>query len=137
MKQFKLLGVLSLLLCLVGCGSSKLAESYDKDTIYEKAQEVIMLANEGKYDEITKLAELPEDTTAEDFAKLVEEGWNPILKDKGDFVEITQYEIAGQHDKKTDQDYAVIALAVKYNEGTCVYTLYYNEDYELVGLYLK
>lgn len=137
MKQFKLLGILCLLLFLVGCGSSKLAENYDKDTIYEKAQEVIMLANEGKYDEITALAELPKDTTAEDFAKLVEEGWNPILKDKGNFVEITQHEIAGQHDKKTNQDYAVIAVAVKYEEGICVYTLYYNEDYELVGLYLK
>lgn len=123
--------------CLLGCNNNKLSEIYDENTIVEKAKEVIFLANEFDYDTIAEMAVLPDGMTKEDLAKTVEEGWDATLKKNGTFVEFKQHQVAGQQDKKTDVDYAVIAIQAVYENGTSVFTFYFDQDYALVGLYMK
>ena len=127
--------IISVLLTLTLSSCTKeLPEQYDEATLLDAALATIELANTLDYEAIASSVreDLYSDTLVED----IKNGWDPILSIAGAYKEYTQY----QATYTTDEDgyeYAVIAIVCKYENDTLTYTLSYDEDYNLVGLYMK
>ena len=133
----RLIIFLSLLLIaalFAGC-SQKPSDKFDEDAVVSAAQEVVALMNEGKYEEITAKTreDLREALSAEVLASAAEQ----VLSGAGDFSSFGKYSIAGQNDKSTGEEYAVIVLQAEYANKTHVYTLTFDEDMNIVGFYIK
>lgn len=120
-----------LLLSLAACGSSF---EYDKDAADKRAREVTDVLVAQDYDAIVALfrEDLQSLTTAEDFKA----AWDPYLQDAGAFVEIKGVSTAGQTDK-ADNQYIVAAVSCKYENAARTYTIVFDTDLNVTGLYLK
>jgi hypothetical protein len=135
MKKFGKFVILTLtaalLLSLAACGSSF---EYDEDTADRRAREVTDVLVTQDYDAIVGLfrEDLQSLTTAEAF----KDAWDPYLKDAGAFVEIRSIRTAGQTDKAGDQ-YIVAAVSCKYENAKRTYTIVFDTDFNVAGLYLK
>lgn len=123
-------------LLIMGCAApAALAPDFDAAAIGEQAAAVIALANAGDYEGIC--ACLREDLSdALDAAKL-EAGWGPVLARAGAFKKLAKLSLYGTTDGKTGEDYAVVVARCRYAGGRLTYTLSFDRDGALVGLYLK
>jgi hypothetical protein len=127
--------ILALSLSLFGCAGTPLPEGFDKDEVGTAAEEIVGLATAGDFDAI--IASLREDVAASITADQLKEGWAPAYQKAGAFVSITKTALSGVTDKATGEEYAVAQVLVKHEGGSLVYTLSFDQDMMLVGLYLK
>jgi len=67
----------------------------------------------------------------------MKEGWASIFEKAGAFDSITKTTFSGTTDKTTGEEYAVVQMLVKHANASLVYTLSFDKDLALVGLYLK
>jgi predicted small lipoprotein YifL len=125
-----LLAVLSLG-ALSGCGV-KLPEGFDEAEVKAAAENVIELLNQRDAESLIALmteemkAVLTDDTQAQIFA---------LLDDSGAFQEIADLKMGG-----STQDgitYAAVAAKAKYENREITYTISFDEEMKLAGLYLK
>lgn len=126
MKKFICVLFLSLFVC--GC-SAKLDENYDEATLKEKATEVIQYLNEGNYESITAMGDSKMSTP--ELADKLEEAWETSGKAFGTFQEIDSFDFVGKDGIAT-----VIALA-NYQNNKVQFTISFNSNMELCGLYFK
>ena len=135
MKRFAALAaVLAVLLC--GCsGMSAMDASYSEDDVAAAAQEVVALANAAAYGEICGL--IREDLRASITEDALQDAWGATLTNAGAFVETDQLRFYGTTDESTGEAYATVILTAKYARGQLTYTLSFDHDLALVGLYLK
>lgn len=122
-------------LVLFGCGAQPLPEGFDKDKVTARAEEIVGYANSGDYDAI--IACLRADLTDAVTADQLKEGWAPTYEKVGAFDSIQSEQLVGTTDKTTSEEYAVALIACKHASGSVLYTLSFDKDLNLVGLYLK
>jgi hypothetical protein len=138
-KQIKSIVVLMLILALslsfFGCSAGKLPEGFDKEEVGTAAEEIVGLSTAGDYDSV--IAALREDLKGSITADQLKEGWAPIYQKAGAFVSITKTVLSGVADKTTGEEYAVAQVLVKHENGNLIYTLSFDQNLMLVGLYLK
>jgi hypothetical protein len=138
-KQLKTIvcAVLALTLALVlfGCAGKALPEGFDKDEVGSAAEEIVGLATAGDYDSI--VAALRSDLQASITADQLKEGWAATYEKAGAFQSITKTVLSGTEDATTKEAYAVAQVLVKHENANLVYTLSFDKDMALVGLYLK
>lgn len=127
--------VLALSLSLIGCAGSPLPEGFDKDEVGTAAEEIVGLATAGDYDSI--IAALRDDVKSAITADQLKEGWAPIYEKAGAFESVSKMALSGTTDQKTGEAYAVAQVMVKHANATLLYTLSFDKDFALVGLYLK
>ncbi len=130
---FSIILVLTLAL-FASCGSIQLAESFDETAVADKAQQTVQLLTDGEYAQVVELLRddlkvlLPEDemktTFDEVFAKL------------GEFESFDSYAVLGQQDKEKN-NFAIIVYSVNYEKAQAKYTITFDEDMNIVGLYIK
>lgn len=127
--------VLALSFGLFACGGSSLPEGFVQDDVGTSAEEVVGLATMGDYDSIVGLmrADMQGTITADQ----LREGWASIYEKAGAFVSVTKTTFSGTTDKTTGEEYAVAQVSVKHENANLVYTLSFDKDLALVGLYLK
>ena len=134
MKRLKLLVVTLLLgVMLVGCSTSELSEVYDEDILKSEAQNIVNLMCNEEYDKISANMGpgLNNVTTKEDLEKQLEEVWAP-LKDKiGKFDSIEKEVVMG------NEDLATVVEIAKFKNGKVQFTITFNENMELEGIYIK
>ena len=138
MKTKKIIAAaLALALCLglLGCSANKLPEGFDADKVTARAEEIVGYANTGDYDTI--LSCLREDLQSSVTADQLKEGWAPTYESVGAFDSITSVKLLGTADPTTKEDYAVALVTCKHDKGSVLYTLSFDADLNLVGLYLK
>lgn len=139
MKQMKttiaIMAALILGLSLVGCAGSALPKGFDKDEVGSAAEEIVGLATAGDYDSI--VAAMRADLQGSITADQLKEGWASTYENAGAFDSITKIVFSGTSDKTTGEDYAVAQVLVKHADATLLYTLSFDKDLALVGLYLK
>lgn len=116
-----------LILMLVACGGNKV-----DDTTAEKyityAKEIITLLNESKYEEVHAMFndEMKTGLPVENMSELT-----PIFKESGTFKEINKASVE-------EQDGLYIAVLVaKYSNENRVFTITFNNDEKVTGLYVK
>ena len=138
-KQFKTIVcavlALTLALGLFGCAGKALPEGFDKDEVGSAAEEIVGLATAGDYDSI--VAALRSDLQSSITADQLKEGWAATYEKAGAFKSITKTVLSSTTDATTKEEYAVAQVLVKHENANLVYTLSFDKDLALVGLYLK
>ncbi|MPN23109.1 hypothetical protein SDC9_170494 [bioreactor metagenome] len=128
----KLIAVcLSALLCaalLAGCGGG-LSDAYDEEKVVSLAHEVVTDLNNNDYDAVvammndTMKAALPTDKLSE--------AWAPVSEQLGAFDSFVK-------DATSEKDsIATIVVLAKYANANLTFTISFNTDLQLVGLYMK
>ena len=125
-----LLAVLSLAV-LGGC-AAKLPEGFEEAEVQAAAENVIDLLNQRDSEGLTALmteemkAVMTEDIQAQIFA---------LLDSSGAFQEILDLKMAGS--TQNGITYVAVAAKAKYEKSEITYTISFDEDMKLAGLYLK
>lgn len=129
--------LLALTLCLglFGCAGKSLPEGFDADEVGSTAEEIVGLATMGDYESI--IFALRDDLKEAITADQLREGWAETYEKAGAFDSITKVSFSGTADQTTGEEYAVAQLLVKHENANLVYTLSFDKDLALVGLYLK
>lgn len=108
------------------------ASSAQKEKYTEKAQNVIALFNEKKSDEIRELSDrtlknaLTDDKLSEVYAQ---------LKESGEFEEFLENDMAEV--EQNGQTFTVVVQQAKYEKNTLTYTLSFDKDEKLAGIFYK
>jgi len=120
-----LLGALVALM-LVGCGSN--VDDATANKYIEQAKTVVENLNNENYEDIQSQfdAKMKANLTTEQMAELA-----PIIEASGQFQEFDKQSV-----EEKDGYYTTILVA-KYSEENRIYTISFNEQDEIVGLYIK
>lgn len=128
----KLIFLVMTILLLTGCQDNKELKHYDREELESRATEVLDLVHDKDKDKILALSTdtLKEALTEEVFQKIFED-----LDGAGAFKEIktiqtTEIEQSGVY-------YGVTACQVEYQEKTLIYTITFDEELNLAGIYYK
>ena len=113
-------------LMLVGCGSN--VDDATADKYIEQAKAVVENLNNENYEDIQAQfdAKMKANLTTEQMAELA-----PIIEASGQFQEFDKQSV-----EEKDGYYTTILVA-KYSEENRIYTISFNEQDEIVGLYIK
>lgn len=134
-KYLSLFLVLVLMISTAACGSAKLSDSFDKDQVISRSKEIVQTINTLDYDSIVSL--LREDLQNQLTAAELETAWGKQLTKAGAFEDFKQATVVGTKSQTTDEDYAVAVLVCKYENSTLTYTMSFDTQLDLVGLYMK
>ncbi|MEG1984634.1 MAG: DUF3887 domain-containing protein [Oscillospiraceae bacterium] len=132
---YSVLCVTAAAVLLSGCAGNKLSDDFDKDEVVEEASEMVEVINTMDYEKI--VGEMREDLRDQITSEQLKEAWGEKLSGLGKFSKITSEGVIGDKSKETKEDYAVAVLACEYENGTATFTLVYDTELELVGLYMK
>lgn len=138
MKKTKLFRFLSIVLLAVmslavlgGC-AAKLPEGFDEAEVKAAAENVIDLLNKNDSEGLTALmsddmkALLTDDVQSQIFA---------LVKDSGAFQEISDLKMTGATENGIT--FAAVVAQAKYANREITYTISFDKDMKLAGLYLK
>lgn len=136
MKKLLRAGIALLLVCLLlaGCGK-KLPESFDKDETLAAAKATVAQLSERDYAGVAK--DVRADLQSTLSAEVLQGVFDPVFDKLGAFTEIRDVGLYGAADSKTGEEYAVAIVAAKYENGTAAFTISYDKDFQIVGLYVK
>jgi len=126
-----------LLLCLFGLSmvtgcAAKLPEGFDEEEVKAAAENVITLLDQGDGEGLTALmtdemkAAINEDVQAQIFA---------MLNAVGSVQEISEIKTGGS--TQNEITYAVVVAKVKHEKGEVTYTISFDSQMKLAGLFLK
>lgn len=120
---------------LSGCSSTKLSDSFNKDTVEKSAKQVIEYLNNADYDSVTNLFrdDLKKDLSADTLKNAVEKTYS----NAGKFDDYKSISILGQKIKSTKEDSAVAIVVAKYEKQKVTFTITFDTDMKLIGLYMK
>lgn len=132
---FKSLLVISVLFITVACSNNELSSKFDEEEVIDKAKEVIEVINTQNYKEV--IAYIRADLQAEITAEQLQEAWGDRITNAGVFKEIKNTALKTQEDPNTKEDFVTIIIQAVYEKDTLVYTLSFDEELEMIGLYMK
>ena len=134
-KLIKIVLFFGLLLTFTACSSDKLSSSFDKDEVTDKAKAVVEVINTKNYAAIIALfrSDLQDQITADQ----LQQAFDEQLEAAGTFSDFKSIVIKSENDKSTNEEYAVVILEAVYENKTLIYTISFDTDLELVGLYMK
>lgn len=127
MKKWTVLfGSLFMVFLLAACGNKVDEETASK--YVEKAEEIVLLLNDEKYDEIYEQFDekMKAQLTADQLAEI-----EPVLESSGDYVSIEKQSVEekdGLH---------VVVIVGKHSEENRIYTVTYDGDDQIVGLFVQ
>lgn len=129
--------LLAAALLLAGCvgGLTPLDVGFDEAQVKETAADTVALANEGDYAGLW--ARMREDVQEQISASELEAAWAGTLTAAGDFVGVANTRCYGTADPATGEAYAVAIVICRYAHGQHVFTLSFDGEMAVVGLYLK
>ena len=114
---------------LTGCGAGKLPDGMEKDALLAAGHAVIEALDAGEYDLVvegmddTMKAALPADKLAE--------AWEPVAEKVGAFTAYSDEAVTGK------DGWGVAVIAAKYESGSVQFTLSFDSEMRLGGLYMK
>lgn len=119
---------------LVACGV-KMPDTYDEQTVKDKAVEVVNLINAGDKESVLAMYRLPEKENQE-----VIEGWPTVESTYsiiGSLVSIKKITVKTEKDPITEEPRAVVTVLCKYEKGQMTYNVAFDGNNEVVGWYLS
>lgn len=116
-----------LMLMLVACGGNKVDDSIAEKCITQ-GEEIVNLLNEGSYQEVHAMFNDEMKTTlpVEDMEELT-----PLIEESGNFEKIDDSSVEEQ------EGLYVTVLTAKYSDKNRVFTITFNDDMEVAGLFVK
>ncbi|MEG1480833.1 DUF3887 domain-containing protein [Clostridium sp.] len=128
----KVLTIVIVLFCgivITGCGASKLSDNYSEDKLKIAAEETINNLNNENYDEIVNSG--TEELKSGLSQDKIKEAWIPLKEKLGNYKEVSKISF-----QEKDGIAVVVAIA-EYENGKAQFTLSYNKDMKLAGIYMK
>jgi len=119
--------VTMLMLLLAACGGNKVDDAAAEKYITQ-AEEIVALLNEQHYEEIHAKFndEMKAGLPVEDMEELT-----PIIEESGNFQEMDKASV------EEEDGLYVTVLVAKYSNENRVFTITFNEDEEVAGLFIK
>ena len=119
---------------LAGCSSTKLSADFDEEKVKTAAQEAIGHMVAGEYEECVGL--MSEEMQAAVSAEILESNMETVAGQKGAFQEYKSSSVVGQKDKD-GTDYAVAVIVAAFEKGNVTFTISYDKDMQVIGLWMK
>lgn len=139
MRTKKKIGILVLLLVvctfsLSACGKKELSSEFDPEEVEELAISVVEMVNNEDTEGIKSLCndEMKKAMTDNIFDQV-----SDTLNEFGEYKEISKIDLTEVKDKVSKKPIAVAVLKVKYTNKQVIYTISFDTDMKLAGLYLK
>jgi len=132
-KIVSIFTLIVLILSLTSCGNPPLPDEFNADEVTTAAKEVIDVVNTKDYVAIVKL--FRDDLEPEIDAGELEEVWGPVLDTAGDFIDYTDIELTGAENE--DMNYGTVIIECEYEYDNLIYTISFDENMEMAGLYMK
>lgn len=136
MKKFRTIAFI-LAILLTSCGSQistkELSKEVEEKYLNMSKENIELLNDEGIEALDEKFSEEMKKAITEDTKKQVEQ----LLKENGKFVEFAKAKAVGQKDDKTQENYIITQVETKYEKSSLIFTINYNEDEEISGLFFK
>lgn len=127
MKKWQLIvcSIVAMVL-LAACGNK--VDEETENTYVEKAEAIVHYLNEGKFDQVfDKLnASMQSQVTAEQLAEI-----KPVLEASGDYEGIEKQSVEEKDNIK------VVVIVGKHSEENRIYTVSYDENDEIAGLFVQ
>jgi len=135
-KQF-FVSLLIAITCLsvAGCAATPLPDDFDADEVTARAEEIVGYASDGDY--ATIIDNLRDDLKDAVTADQLAESWDSTYERVGAFESVKKVVLSGTTDSSTGEEYAVAQVLCVHEDGNVLYTLSFDADLCLVGLYLK
>ncbi|MEG1548443.1 MAG: DUF3887 domain-containing protein [Clostridia bacterium] len=135
MKRIFCIVLCALVMLCAGCIDVSLAQGFDEASVTDAAKEVVALINAQDYPTIE--SNMREDLKSQLTPGQLEEALGEKVTSLGAFKEFSSISVIGQKNKVTSEDYAVAVAKCKYDDGNAIYTLSFDVDMALVGIYMK
>lgn len=139
MRTKKKVALMSLLILvciftLSACGKNKLSDEFNQEKVEEAAKNVVDMVSKGDAEGIKEISnEEMKQAMTDDVLNQVFDA----VKEFGEYKEITKIDVAGVEDKASGQSIAMVVVKAKYAKKDVIYTISFDVDMELAGLYLK
>lgn len=134
-KYLRVLIVILVMSLLFGCSGNKLSDKFDEQEVLDKGKEVVEVINTRQYEDVIAL--LREDLRSQITADQLVTAWDDQIVAAGEFDKIRNTAIESQEDSVTKEEYVTVVLEAIYAEDTLIYTLSFDEDLMMIGLYMK
>lgn len=134
-KYLRVLIVILVMSLLFGCSGNKLSDKFDEQEVLDKGKEVVEVINTRQYEDVIAL--LREDLRSQITADQLVTAWDDQIVAAGEFDKIRNTAIESQEDSVTKEEYVTVILEAIYAEDTLIYTLSFDEDLMMIGLYMK
>jgi len=134
-KYLRVLIVILVMGLLFGCSGNKLSDKFDEQEVLDKGKEVVDVINTRQYENVIAL--LREDLQSQITADQLVTAWDDQIVAAGEFEKIKNTAIESQEDSVTKEEYVTVVLEAVYAEDTLIYTLSFDEDLMMIGLYMK
>ena len=134
-KYLRVLIVILVMSLLFGCSGNKLSDKFDEQEVLDKGKEVVEVINTRQYEDVIAL--LREDLRSQITADQLVTAWDDQIVAAGEFEKIRNTAIESQEDSVTKEEYVTVVLEAIYAEDTLIYTLSFDEDLMMIGLYMK
>lgn len=113
---------------LVGCGATKLSDKYNEETLRTSTEAVIKNMDSGNFQAIEEvMSDKLKEAVPTDKLKAV---WESLPK-TGKYEKISKIVF------QEKDGYAVVVAIAKFENSNVQYTLSYDKDMKLVGIYIK
>ncbi|HWS30947.1 MAG TPA: DUF3887 domain-containing protein [Clostridia bacterium] len=129
------LAAAALLLFAIGCSAvPPLSDSFDEETVKQSAKDVISLINAQDGESLRNMSTttLSDALTDEKLAEIY-----TAISENGAFTEFGEAAAFGSSDKSTGIEYAVVVQQAKYEAKALTYTISFDTDMKLAGIYYK
>lgn len=132
-KILLIMAVAMMALGLVACGSEPLSSDFDQEKLTAKVDEVIQIINDNDKEKL--IASCGPEVKAVLTDEIVEQIFADVNK-FGEFDKISKINFA---EKKTEEDQKYVTAVVQaiYKDKKCIYTISFDLDMEMVGLFYK
>ena len=117
-----------------GCSGTKLAENFDEDKVKEAAQKAVDCLVAGEYEDC--VAMMSQEMQAALPAETLAASTEAVKEQAGEFQEYKSITVVGQQDSE-GTNYAVAVLVVKFEKGNITYTVNFDTEMQIIGLWMK
>lgn len=120
---------------LAGCSSgTKLSSDFDEEKVKAAAQEAVDHLVAGEYEECVGL--MSEEMQAAISAEALASNMETIIGQKGAFQEYKSSSVVGQKDND-GTEYAVAVIVAAFEKGNLTFTVSYDKEMKMSGLWMK
>lgn len=127
-KLYKfIIGILCMYM-LGGCGASKLSDNYNENKLKESSEKLIDCFNNEKYDNIVD--GMDDSLKKQVSSDQLKEAWS-------NFKKVGKYKSISKIIFQEKNSIAIVVVIAQYENSNVQFTLSYNKDMKLVGVYFK
>lgn len=126
--------LMTAVLTMSSCFGRSLPDGFEADKVREQAENAVQLLSDGQYDEVVEM--FSPELRAELNAEELESALGGQLEALGAYTGVKSVSMGGAEAGNIGE-YVVAVMACTYENGSAIFTISVNSDYQLCGLYMR